>query len=278
MKNQSILTIIILLVGVLSIPQVQAGLINGVTAAASSQYLPGMEVSHLVDGSGLNTANNPPTHSAAYPADIYWETVAYQYSGWVQFDLQMNRDVDSFRVWNFNLYYPGYGSYTGRGAKDVNISTSADGVSWSTPVSYVFDKAPGTDDYPGQLFSNLGWQSVRYVKFDIQNYYGDGDAAGHVGLSEVQFYTAEVCTPAPSGLVSWWGGDNNALDIIGTNNGALHGDATYAAGKVGQAFSFDGSGDYVSIPDQPSLNPTAAITVDAWIFSDNLLSLFPPHC
>ncbi len=141
-----------LLLGVFSIPQVHAGLINGVTATASTEYLPGMEVSHLVDGSGLNTANIPPTHSSAYPADIYWETVAYQYSGWVEFDLQMNRDVDSFRVWNFNLYYPGYGSYTGRGAKDVNISTKAEGGAWSSPVPYVFDKAPGTDDYQGQLF------------------------------------------------------------------------------------------------------------------------------
>ena len=84
------------------------------------------------------------------------------------------------------------------------------------------------------------------------------------------------CAPSPSDLVSWWGGDDDALDLIGTNNGTLQGNATYAAGKVGQAFSFDGSGDYVSIPDQPSLNPTAAITVDAWIFSDNSLPFFPP--
>ncbi len=118
-------------------------------------------------------------------------------------------------------------------------------------------------------FSNLGWQSVRYVKFDIQNYYGDGDAAGHVGLSEVQFYTADVCTPAPSGLVSWWGGDDNALDIVGTNNGTLQGSATYASGKVGQAFSFDGGEDnYVEIPNSSSLNPTGAFSVDGWFYID----------
>jgi hypothetical protein len=77
------------------------------------------------------------------------------------------------------------------------------------------------------------------------------------------------CAAPPSGLVSWWGGDNDTLDMVGTNNGTLQGNATYAAGKVGQAFSFDGSGDYVSIPNDLSLNPTAAITVDAWVFSDN---------
>ena len=29
-----------------------------------------------------------------------------------------------------------------------------------------------------------------------------------------------VCTDAPTGMVSWWGGDNNALDITGKNHGA----------------------------------------------------------
>lgn len=56
-----------------------------------------------------------------------------------------------------------------------------------------------------------------------------------------------ACVAPPSGLVSWWGGDNNALDIVGTNHATLNG-ATYAPGKVGQAFSFDGNGAFVSVP------------------------------
>jgi len=75
------------------------------------------------------------------------------------------------------------------------------------------------------------------------------------------------CTPAPSGLVSWWGGDNNALDMVGGYNGTLHGDTTYAAGKVGQSFSFDGNGDYVSIPQSANLpvRGTNSFTIDAWV-------------
>jgi hypothetical protein len=77
------------------------------------------------------------------------------------------------------------------------------------------------------------------------------------------------CTVPPSGMVSWWGGDNNALDIVGTNNGTLQGNATYAAGKVGQAFSFDGGvGNYVEIPDSSSLNPSGAFSVDGWFYID----------
>lgn len=62
------------------------------------------------------------------------------------------------------------------------------------------------------------------------------------------FNSWSACTPPPPGMISWWGGDNNALDIIGTNHGTLVNGATYAPGLVGQAFSFDGAGDYVTVP------------------------------
>ena len=76
------------------------------------------------------------------------------------------------------------------------------------------------------------------------------------------------CTAPPSGQVSWWGGDNNALDMIGTNNGTLMNGATFAAGKVGQAFSFDGVDDYVEVPHNASLSfsPTSPMTVDLWAY------------
>ena len=45
----------------------------------------------------------------------------------------------------------------------------------------------------------------------------------------------------------------NANDIVGTNNGMLQGDATFAPGLVGQAFSFDGDDDFVLVPHDPSL-------------------------
>src|SRR5439155_762752 len=61
--------------------------------------------------------------------------------------------------------------------------------------------------------------------------------------------------------------ENNADDIQGTNNGTLQGGATFVPGKVGQAFSLDGSDDYVLVPDPPdnSLDFSGDVTVDAWI-------------
>ena len=72
--------------------------------------------------------------------------------------------------------------------------------------------------------------------------------------------------PPPAGMVSWWPGDGNTDDIVNGNDGKLTGDATYAPGMVGQAFSLDGAGDFVIVPDSSSLNPIEAITVDAWVF------------
>ena len=41
----------------------------------------------------------------------------------------------------------------------------------------------------------------------------------------------------------------NANDIIGGNHGTLGGNATFSAGQVGQAFSFNGGSDNVLIGD-----------------------------
>src|SRR5262245_32015697 len=57
---------------------------------------------------------------------------------------------------------------------------------------------------------------------------------------------------APAGLVSWWRGENNSNDFVDGNNGSPH--ALYVAGKVGQAFSFDGSGDHIEASGAGSLN------------------------
>jgi Concanavalin A-like lectin/glucanases superfamily len=78
-----------------------------------------------------------------------------------------------------------------------------------------------------------------------------------------------LCIPAPSGLISWWPADGDALDLQDSNHGTLQNGATFGTGKVGQAFSFDGVDDLVQVADAPVLNP-AAITLDAWIYPNTI--------
>jgi len=76
---------------------------------------------------------------------------------------------------------------------------------------------------------------------------------------------AQTCVQPPTGLVSWWPGDGNANDILDGNNGTLIGGATFAAGKVGLAFSFDGIDDAVDIPRNPTIFALTEGTVDMWV-------------
>lgn len=73
------------------------------------------------------------------------------------------------------------------------------------------------------------------------------------------------CVAPPPGMVAWWPGDGDAQDIQGGNHGTLQDGATYAAGQVSQAFSFDGAYAHVVAPNSAALQITDAITIDAWI-------------
>ena len=69
-----------------------------------------------------------------------------------------------------------------------------------------------------------------------------------------------VCLATPVDIVSWWSGDGHPFDLVSANNGTMMNGATYAAGKVGRAFSLDGTNDYVDLPDGAS-NPSMTLPV-----------------
>jgi hypothetical protein len=82
--------------------------------------------------------------------------------------------------------------------------------------------------------------------------------------------TAAADDPSASGLVAWWKGDNNPFDSVGGNHGAPQNGANYVTGRVGQAFAFDGSNDYLAIPHSDILNPAPQQTLAFWIKFDSL--------
>ncbi|MGH8529035.1 MAG: LamG-like jellyroll fold domain-containing protein, partial [Nevskiales bacterium] len=79
----------------------------------------------------------------------------------------------------------------------------------------------------------------------------------------------QACATPPPGMVSWFKAENNANDSQGANDGTLENGATFAAGQVGQAFSFDGVDDSVALGNPTNLQLSDAITVDAWIRPDS---------
>lgn len=77
---------------------------------------------------------------------------------------------------------------------------------------------------------------------------------------------AQVCTPPPAGLVSWWPRDGNTEDIHDGNSGTAVG-GQFVAGKVGLAFKSNGPGSLVRVNDAPNLDVTN-FTIDAWVRVD----------
>lgn len=75
------------------------------------------------------------------------------------------------------------------------------------------------------------------------------------------------CFTLPSGSVSWWQAESNALDQRGANNGAWEGSAAYTTGEEGQAFSLNGTTNDVKVTASSNLNvgTGGGITLEAWV-------------
>lgn len=59
--------------------------------------------------------------------------------------------------------------------------------------------------------------------------------------------------------------ENNANDSLGGYNGTAQGGLTYSTGKSGNAFTFNGTNAYVSLPDN-SMNFTGDFTISLWVY------------
>jgi hypothetical protein len=67
---------------------------------------------------------------------------------------------------------------------------------------------------------------------------------------------------------SWHGVSGEVTDSVGSNHGTAYFGANTTAAGFGRSGSFDGSTDYVRVPDSSSISPTEEITVGLWAASD----------
>jgi hypothetical protein len=72
------------------------------------------------------------------------------------------------------------------------------------------------------------------------------------------------CVPPSAGLVSWWRAEGDATDFAGVNNGTLNPATSFAPGKVGQAFSFNGPGSGVELGVPANLQ-IQDFSIEAWV-------------
>ncbi len=106
-----------------------------------------------------------------------------------------------------------------------------------------------------------------------------GEAVVSAGASQSymlsQGYVASLpqsisLTVLPSGTEAYYpldtGTGDRAYDMsANSNDGALTGNPSWITGQVGDALSFNGSSQYVTIPDNSSLDQTGDLTIEAWV-------------
>ena len=102
--------------------------------------------------------------------------------------------------------------------------------------------------------------------------WSDGGAQTHnIVANGAVTYTATYQVGGPSGLVAAWsfnaGSGTTVADVSGNGRtGTISGATWSTQGKYGNALSFDGVNDWVTVADHNSLDLTTGMTLSAWVF------------
>lgn len=146
------------------------------------------------------------------------------------------------------------------------LTVYVDGVARATP--FVLDTLKGFNHTIEARDQTGGGGSYTFTSWS------DGGAQTHTitAPNADQSYTANYrVATGLAGLMAAWGfnegSGTSAADASGNNNTAtLLGGPAWAAGKYGNALSFDQVNDYLTVPDSPSLNFSgSALTLSMWI-------------
>ena len=174
------------------------------------------------------------------------------------------------------------GTITGSGTVTVNPA-AADHFRVSAPGTVTAGAALDVTVTALDAFNNTATGYTRTVSFTSTDAsavlphdytFAAADQGVHTFTNGVTLKTAGTQTitvtgtriPTGTGIVSWWPGDGNTNDIVGGNNGTLHGGATFAPGIVGQAFSFPSAGAYFQAPANGLPTGNSDRTMELWVY------------
>ena len=125
--------------------------------------------------------------------------------------------------------------------------------------------------YPGEPNN---WENSEHYAWIWNPGSGAGGTWADAGAGLLEAAVVEIgidpplCTAPPSGLIGLWRSEGNANDSFALNNGFVVNGTSFTTGMVGQAFSFDGVNDSVTIPQTPQLNPGNQVTIEFWMKAD----------
>lgn len=102
---------------------------------------------------------------------------------------------------------------------------------------------------------------------DQRSYSRPAGATCDIGAFEL---AASCVTPPRFGLDAWWRGENNAIDLAGTNNGTPINGVTYSTGHMGNAFNLNGTNQAIAVPDGIVPQTARNFTVGAWVNANSV--------
>jgi hypothetical protein len=185
---------------------------------------------------------------------------------------QLSNDGTNYDHWALDNVVIGTGSMAPKIVMDPQSQNAAAGDPASLSVAAVgtpplnYQWFLNGTNINGATASSLVWTNVQLTDAGSYSVLVSNSVGSTTSSNAVFTVYIPVCSPPPPGLVSWWTAEGDASDAFGTNDGALQGGAGFARGRVGQAFNLNGSSQYVDAPDSPSLNPTASLSLEAWIY------------
>ena len=167
-----------------------AAVIQPVAVVASDTFRTYNSI-NLINGSGL--AND--LHDTNW--QNMWMSTSDPVPHFLVFDLGKTFSLESTDIWQYAANFNRPFSETGRGVKDLSISLSLDGVTFTPATDVVMERQILTEEtkltpFAAQSFALSG--EARYVRFDLESNFGQP----WTGLSEVRFNG--VAVPAPAGL------------------------------------------------------------------------------
>jgi len=93
------------------------------------------------------------------------------------------------------------------------------------------------------------------------------------GEEKIKTAASDTFSFVDTSLVAYYPFDEDTKDKSGNgHNGEVYGDASLVTGKIGQAYDFDGSGDYILIPysDDFDVSDENEITIAGWVYFNNI--------
>ncbi len=170
--------------------------------------------------------------------------------------------------------YNGQTNWASAGGDFVALPLDSTTIKTLTPAWYQWDLTPTAQDWVSGTASNEGLL-LRASAGNVQKIFftsSDGAAAQRPKLTVAYACECgEVCSSAattPLPIAHWKfddGGGSVAVDSVGGHDGTLVNGPVWGSGQHGGALDFDGSNDYVDVPNSDNLNLTSKFTVAAWI-------------